>query len=428
MSMLRCGFAQVEITPEPGTVYLDGYGFRMQPSSGTRDPLYAKVCAFCTEKTRFVIIAMDICGLNRELSHRLRGWVRSAAGLADAEFVLCATHTHAGPACGVLDGLPINGLYWDEVGQKLGKAVKEAQANACAGHFRFAVGGGLEGGYNRRGKEIIDRRVPVCAFYDEQDVLRGVIASASCHAVCHLEFTCSADYPSVLTEAAAESFPGVPFLFLQGRGADIDPVVKGEEGIRLVGGSLTENVFGALKDMAGTEGWNGDSIKGAFCPTVVPMCVPSCEVMEQEAAVIAAQIYQEPDTQKRHYAGVELVWRQKMAMQTKKGIKPTVEADLQMAVIGGKWVLVFVPFEMLTPTGNAIEKMLIQQGYAPEKCFVVGYSNQNNGYLAPAAEGGMDGYETRGAAHWYGLPECSVHSEPAVLHAFSAMLNRLSGE
>ncbi len=427
MNTLRCGFSQVEITPEPGTVYLDGYGFRMKPAEGARDPIYAKICAFCTAETQFVMIALDICGMNRAFSHYLRGWVRSATGLSDAEFVLCATHTHAGPVAGVLDGLPINGLYWDEVGMKLGQAVKEAQANACAGHFRFTIAGDLEGGYNRRGKEIIDRRVPVCAFYDEQDALRGVIVSASCHAVCHLDFTVSADYPSVLTKAAAETYPGVPFLFLQGRGADIDPVMKGEEGISLVGESLTKNVFGALKAMAGTAGWTGDAIQSVFCPTTVPMHVPPCETLEAEAAAIAEQICRDPDAQQRHYASVELNWRQKMAQLLKSGATPAVEADLQMAVIGGEWVLAFVAFELLTPTGNAIEAMLKSRGIAPEKCFVIGFSNQNNGYLAPSAESGTNTYETCGASHWYGLPECCAESETTVLNALTAMADGLLG-
>ena len=275
--------------------------------------------------------------------------------------------------------------------------------------------------------EVIDRRVPVCAFFDEQNRLRGVIASASCHAVCNMDQNLSADYPSVLTRKAEYHYPDVPFLFLQGRGADVNPCMGGEAGIEKLGQELAESVFAALNQMKG-NGLSRGPIDRQYRTVPVPMCIPPREKMEQELSSLVQQIRATEDVHERHTQSIEFVWRQKMLRILEKGKNPVVEADLALVIVGGEFALAFVSFELLTLTGNSIEEMLMQRGISADKCFVIGYTNQTNGYLAPSAESGMDGYETRGAAHWYGLPECCAESERTVLRTFSVMAEELFGE
>ena len=90
MEKLYCGFAQAVITPEPRTVFMDGYGFRTTPAEGVRDDLYAKVCAIKSGEDEFVLIALDICGFDNRLRDCLRGWIRTCTNLKEHQFSLSA--------------------------------------------------------------------------------------------------------------------------------------------------------------------------------------------------------------------------------------------------------------------------------------------------------------------------------------------------
>lgn len=426
MSKLCCGFAQTDITPiHPEEVFLDGYGHRIAPAKGVLDPIFCKVSLIQYEQKEFAVIVLDICGLNANLKDYLCHWITALTGLKRQDFALCVTHTHAAPACGVLAGLPINYLYWNYVGQQIGQAVEAARKKVKAGEFRFTSGGEFSLPMNRRGKEIINRNIFVGAFYDEANTLQGVIASAACHAVCNTDYTISADYPGVLTQKASTAFPGVPFLFLQGRGADINPPCGGIEGIQSMGNELTDRIFTALKRTQETNGVQGE-FTSLFRCAKIPMCYPSKDILLTELADFKAQATDlSADAAARRYPEVELIWHSKAleAIETKQ--EPYVDADLQMVSIGGSFVMVFVSFELLTTTGNTIEAMLSSYNIDPDKCFVIGYANGTNGYLCPSAESGQDGYETRLAAHWYSLPECCEKSEETVLCEVADMAKTL---
>lgn len=423
MGKLSCGFSQVDITPEPQTVYLDGYGGRFKPAEGVRDPLFAKICAVRSGDQTFVIAVLDICGPNREVTERLRSYIRLFTGLEDAQFALCATHTHAGPGCGLLIDLPINWLYWNHVGLLVAQAIQNALSAACEGEFRFAYGDELTRSYNRRGQEIIDRRVPVCAFFNAENRLCGVITSASCHAVCSTDYHISADYPGVMTQQAAVRYPGVPFLFLQGRGADVDPQQKD---VDWMGEEFAACVFSAMDRL--DHGVSEGEMRSLFRTIRVPMSYPDrdtlcAELMEAKQILLAAETDRD-----RRIAAVQVDWRLMALKFVEAGADPALNSNVQLMTIGKCMAFAFISFEMLTATGNAIEKILTQYGIARNNCFVIGYTNGVNGYLAPAAEGGTKSYETQGAARWIGLPVCTADSEPAVLNAMAEMAKTLLSE
>ena len=427
MSDLCVGFAQIEITPDaPGEVYQDGYGFRLTPAEGVRDPLYAKVCLLQTGTEEYALVSLDICGLDDGVRQILCDWITVLTGLPVERLALCATHTHAGPACGVLAGLPRNGLYWNRVGQRVARAVQTARDRLTPGAFRCAWGDEFALPLNRRGRTEIDRRVPVWAFYDADDALRGALVSASCHAVCDMDMRLSADYPGVLTSRAIERFgPDVPFVFLQGRGADINPHGGGEEALVQMGEALTACVWAGLDRAAGAEKLAGP-VKGAFTVAAIPFrrCDPAALAAARPALLRELAAAGEDAGARRHIE-VELLWnlaREREAAAGKPVIRETV---LQLWRVGADGAIAFVPFEMLTVTGNAVEEMLASHGVCADRCLVVGYANGVHGYLCPAAEADQEGYETGGAAHWYGLPECTAETEPAVLRGLAALADGL---
>lgn len=437
MDKLYCGFAQAVITPEPRTVYMDGYGFRTSPAEGVRDDLHGKVCAIKSGEDEFVLVALDICGFDNRLRDCLRGWIRTYTNLKDHQFSLSATHTHAGPASGICKDLPNNYMYWDKVGKILARTVEAARANRVPGEFRFAFGKELTLAYNRRGKGIIDRRVPVCGFFGEDGSLKGVIASANCHAVCNKDMNISADYPAILTQEAAKKYPGTTFLFLQGHGADINPLETKERGMvsyEELGRDLTECVFTALEKMTGggiSEGRLRSRIKDVFAPMAYP---PAEEVVDAERAWVkilsdteAIQPQTDATALRCRVATTMIAWNRRVLGRIQKGIPAGVEATVQMAAIGRDAAFVFIPFELLTSTGLAIEKMLAGYGLSPERCFILGYSNGTNGYLAPAAECGEGGYETVDSVRWYDTAQCIPETEGTVLKTVAEFAGTLLG-
>ena len=426
MSVLNAGFAQIDITPEkPGEVFLDGYGDRLSPAEGVRDPLYAKVCFLSSGERRFAIISVDLCGFGCAVKDRLCALISQITGMPREHFALCATHTHAAPACGVLSGLPISMIYFDTVGQRIADAVIKARESAVPGAFQTSFGDSFNAGYNRRKKENIDRRVFVWSFRDGSGALRGALASASCHAVCSTDMLISADYPGVLTGMARERLgDGVPVLFLQGRGADIDPTEFHESGILKAGEALGKCVFSGIERAADGGVVDGE-LSIAFAEKEIPFASPDPEALSVMTAKYTKRLAETDDPFKRRCACVELVW----AYNAKKNVgrTPTVGVDLQMLKLGDGAAVAFVPFELLTLTGDALESILLSHGVKAPDCLVVGYANGTNGYLCPSAEASLRDYETAGASHWYGLPECSELTERAVLDGMSGLADRLFG-
>ena len=425
--MLYCGFSQADITPKPEEVYLDGYGHRVTPAEGVRDPLYVKVWAIRSGTDVFVVVAFDVCGFNNELKERLRGYIKSFTGLIDGQFAICATHTHAGPACGVLQDLPINNIYWNQVALIASETIKKAISSVCEGRLRFEFGKELMIPFNRRGKDIIDRSVRVCGFFDNGDRLKGVISVANCHPVCNTDMDISADYPAILTKRAAEQYPGVPFIFLQGRGADIDPHFKGETRTQMhekLGKEYADSVFYAISTMAG-DGLADGSIQSLYKTFEIPMKYPTYEEIRNGLERYKSEIISVSCDNDRRYAAVELNWHMKaLSSVTDKG-NISIYTDFQIISIGGAAVFVFIPFELLTATGNKLEGILSKLGYNSKQIFIIGCSNGTNGYLAPSDECVDSGYEISGAAHWYGLPECCAESEKAVIEIVSEMAAEL---
>jgi hypothetical protein len=102
-----------------------------------------------------------------------------------------------------------------------------------------------------------------------------------------------------------------------------------------------------------------------------------------------------------------------------------ITVPLQYLAIGKTAVFAFVPFELLTLTGNKLEDIFAQVGFAREAIYICGYSNIVEGYLAPREEFEFGGYEVSGAAHVYNISETIPESEETILNWFSEKAKKL---
>ena len=421
---LRLGFADAIITPpHPEHIYLDGYGFRLSPATeGVRDDLHAKVCALVEGEKIFLLFSLDIIGLREKTYRLVSSQISALTGVARENMALCCIHTHAAPASGILDELPIDTDYFAWMGEVCGRAARRAIERACPVSASFAVlPETLQTNHNRRaGREDIDRSIRAVAFHNEAGKLCGVITSAACHAVVNTAHSISADWLAELNKLSTDE---VPYLFLQGRGADINPQLylklPIDELIARLGSELSIPV-----ERFATNTPVGNPLLGDLAKRYEIVRIPMKKMTDLDAVrrEIANQFEEysalSPDNIQKHFVLRQLQWYRHMESMIENGEDFALRVPLQVLAIGKACVFLFVPFELLTLTGNKLEDMFASAGFARETIYVCGYSNMTEGYLAPVEEFAFGGYEVAGAAHWYNIPEASPKSEVALLSWF----------
>src|SRR3954453_16370210 len=96
----QAGTARVAITPkEP--MWMAGYAARKHPSEGAEHELWAKALALQDPTgKKAVLVTLDLCGIDRELSLAIRERIGVKHGLERDQVVLSCSHTHCGPVVG----------------------------------------------------------------------------------------------------------------------------------------------------------------------------------------------------------------------------------------------------------------------------------------------------------------------------------------
>ena len=238
---LKAGVARVDITPPPG-LPMYGYADRTQLSTGTLDPLYARVLVLEAGERRWALVTLDLGRVfGPSALVRLRQSVKESSGISF--LLITASHTHAGP--NVLDEYPPGQTPgWETAAlNKISQAVAEAtgrmqEVRLGAGYGRVYIG------YNRRrvnpdGTVTMlwqnPARIPTAPVDPRVSVLRldsadgkplAILVNYACHPVVfgpdNLRY--SADFVGVMCAAVEKSFDNHPLcLFLQGADGDINP-------------------------------------------------------------------------------------------------------------------------------------------------------------------------------------------------------------
>jgi len=238
---LRAGVAKVDITPPPG-VAMWGYADRKTPSTGTLDPLYARVLVLEAGEKRLAWVVLD---LGRTFGpaalQQLRENARESSGITYT--LVQATHTHAGPV--IRDDYPSgNAPAWETAAQeRIAAAIHEASQKLV--EVRLGTGyGQVAIGYNRirvnpdgtvtmlwRNEtkvptSPVDRAVSVIRVDKTDGKPLAVLVNHACHPVVFgwLNLEYSADFPGVTVKTVEEAFGGEPLVFfIQGAPGDINP-------------------------------------------------------------------------------------------------------------------------------------------------------------------------------------------------------------
>ena len=422
MSEIRFGFADNVITPELNGNFLDGYGFRLSPAESIRDDLHAKAMAVLSGDIMHLIFSIDLIGLTEYTYGLVAGNISAGTGVPKERIALSFIHTHSAPAVGTLADVSVNMDYIAYVADRCIDAAKRAVSRAVPCSVMTAVlPEELKHIKNRRGRDPIDRRIKAAAFRDADGELKGVICSASCHAVINTKPAVSADWLSVLNRVSTD---GVPYLFLQGRGADINPTMgedlDDETLIETLGSELADPVVSFAHCCSG-EGFKPaeGKVRSLYEYVTVPM-KPLGDMSAMDAKIKAAEneYFSAADPVERHFALRELQYQRQRREMQRKGETQDLTVPMQYFAVGDSLLFCFVPFEMMTLVGDHIEGSAVSKGWRADQIYALGYSNYVNGYLSSKEEFPFGGYEVSGAAHWYGVSETCAESADAVIGWF----------
>ncbi|WP_406696455.1 neutral/alkaline non-lysosomal ceramidase N-terminal domain-containing protein [Singulisphaera sp. Ch08] len=245
----RAGAASVAITPKQPT-WMAGYGSRTKPSEGTIHDLWAKALVLEDESGRkAALVTLDLCGIGRELSLKIRDRLKSELGIDRDHVVLSCSHTHSGPVVG--DNLI--GMYpLDEAQRKVvldyAKFLADSIVNATAQAVKNLAPAKLAWGtgkadfaVNRRNNKEpqvpelrdrlalegpVDHDVPVLRVQGADGKTKAIVFGYACHCTVLSFNKFCGDYAGFAQLAVEKNHPGAQAMFVAGCGADQNPLPR----------------------------------------------------------------------------------------------------------------------------------------------------------------------------------------------------------
>jgi neutral ceramidase len=266
-AVFRAGFAEVDITPPPGTPK-QGSNSRTVASS-LLDPLFARAAVFEIGAGRFAILQLDTALILAGETAAIRARIAKDHGFPGDRVMIAATHNHAGPAL-INEALPRDEKYVEtfvaRCAEALGRALaarQEAQVGLGAA-FEFGVS------FNRRivmrdgtvrthgsfkdpdalaFEGPIDPELGVLAVRGKDGKLMGALVNFACHPTHHWnDGVLSAGFPGVMARLLKEKGVPVP-MFLQGAAGNMhhqDPRGFPEKTMEEIGKILADDAARAL--------------------------------------------------------------------------------------------------------------------------------------------------------------------------------------
>jgi hypothetical protein len=399
------GVARVDVTPrEP--IFMKGYGSRTKPSEGVRDDLYVKALALRDETgATSVLVTSDLHSYTRRMADIIADGVQKRHGLPRDRLILNGSHTHSGPAVTAEPLLrPAEDInaeqeavirryttrVLDQIVQLIGQAIQDlapaelafAQGSAGFGVNRRRIGRGM-----RHLPGPVDQDVPVLTVRGTDGALRAVVFGYACHATsAPADYQIGADWPGHAQTAIEGANPGATAMFVNGCGADCDPMPRSlEEMPRRHGETLAIAVGQVLaRQMRPVTGPLATAYDYVDIPFQTP---PTKEELQKRLLETATGM------RARHA-------RQMIAIIDREGSLPDrYPYPVQAWQFGGSLTLIALGGEVVVDYS-----LRFKAEYGWEDTWVAGYSNDVMGYIPSRRIAEEGGYEGGGAMVNYGRP------------------------
>ncbi|HEY1685613.1 MAG TPA: neutral/alkaline non-lysosomal ceramidase N-terminal domain-containing protein [Tepidisphaeraceae bacterium] len=416
MSMLRATSTKLEIQPVPGA-FMAGFAARSGGSTGTLDPLFARLFLLNDEARTFLWVTLELLGLSTHSDKALREQLSKDLSIPASHIWISCSHTHSGPFSMPLRGPVEMDTDWvAQLFRRIASAASKLKSELQPVSIKSAVTSVHGLGYNRQDESCpIDERLNVVALEAASGKTMATLVNYALHPVVLGEQSTvySADYAGRLA-AAIEKRMGGECLFILGAAGDVDPVIYRDQGrhagtaesIQQIGSKLADAAISALSS---AKLYPDACLMVAEKTIEVPLDPPPSQ---KELAAIKAELCQcrgdegsIPPTDQGKWAIFELAWVAELEKALEKnGVPKIVPARLSALRVGNLYA-VAVPFEMYSQIGLDMRSQL-----EPVEVMVAGYTNGLIGY-APTARAKQQG--------GYG-PACSHRFFPELLTALSA--------
>lgn len=398
----QAGVAKADLTPQE-SIWMAGYAARTKPSEGVRQKIWAKALAVRDENgTTAVAVTLDLVGIRRTLAEDIAGAITSKHKIPRDRILFNASHTHSAPLVGGIDSYvhimgdqapkhaEIVKRYTETVRVRILEAVDGAMANLSPAtlHFEqgfagFAVNRRRVG--NRQFPGPVDHDVPVLAVRAPDGKLRGVLFGYACHNTVLGDYEINGDYAGWAQEAIEKMYPGSIALFVQGGGADSNPLPRRSVALAQQYGSiLGDAVDQVLKARMKTV--NGP-LRIAMETTELRFATPPSR------AELEQRLTSKDATTKRHAERMlEKLNRDGKLVESHPYPVQAWSFGNQMAMLtlGGELVVDY--------------SLRFKGRYGWDKLWVAGYSNDVFGYIPSLRVLKEGGYEGGGAMLFGGFP------------------------
>jgi neutral ceramidase len=395
----KAGVSKIKITPEE-SIWMAGFGNRNKPSEGVRQDIYVKALALEDEtKSANVIVTLDLVSIDRETAGVIADKCREKFGLPRERLLLNVSHTHSGPVAGI-SLMPLYELTPDqrEVVRRYTLALIEkvvASVGAALDARRLVkleFGQGLAGiAVNRRRvarRDLpgpVDHDVPVLSAREPDGRLIAVAVGYACHATALNDYRLSNDWPVYALANLEAKHAGTVALFVQGCGADANPLPRGDEGLARIRGELlaaaTEQVLsGKMQTVRGP-------LRSAFgLADVAFQPAPSRAELERRLA--------DPNRFIRLHAT-----RLLSVLERDGKLPSTYPYPVQVWQFGDGLKLIALGGEVVVDYA-----LRLKTRYGFEQTWVAGYSNDILAYIPSRRVWQEGGYESGDAMIYFGQP------------------------
>jgi hypothetical protein len=410
---LRFAGTRVELTPPPGSP-LAGYVARDDAvAAGAHDPLEAVLLSLrgarpAGERVTWVVV--DAVATDGELARAVADAVGAALDCPPDAVLVCATHTHSGPAGWIRRVHPAFPDSADEaMRSELVRRVGEAAAGLAGTEreVRLLVADGPAPGIGTNRADPSgphDASVGLLALIESSGAVGGLLVDHACHATVlgHDNLRWSADWPGAARRTLAAALAtGCPFADGSESGPRSAPtvaVVQGSAGdasprfvrrtqsfgeVDRLGGLLAAHALEALLAARPAPGPSPRLVVRRATVTLPARPLPSPAeagrlASEAEAAWRAVATAEGPGPRERiartRHEGAEL-----LASVAEVGLPPTLELPVTVVALGDDaWL--HLPVELFASLGLAI-----RAGSPFARTRVVGYTDGYFGYVADRA-------------------------------------------
>jgi hypothetical protein len=269
----QAGAAAVDITPTE-SIWLAGYAARTKPSESVRQPIHAKALALKDDSGAVsVVVTLDLVGIRRDLAEAIAGRAARELKLPRERILFNASHTHSAPVVGdsssytdIMGGRSaaqnetirrytekLQGHIFDAIAKSVA-ALRPATLAFEQGYAGFAVNRRRVG--HREYPGPVDHDVPVLAVKGEDGRMMAILFGYACHNTVMGDYTIHGDYAGYTQRDLEQRFPGAVALFVQGAGADANPLPRRKaEHLERYGATLadavSEVIEGKMKPVGG---------------------------------------------------------------------------------------------------------------------------------------------------------------------------------